>query len=669
LPRGEPPAYRKVETPKLDRVVRRTMLDKVQLPKVAYAYNSPPAYKEGDAEMNLLAEILAEGKDSRLYQRLVMRDQSAVSVSANQNGAALGSIFRIDVVTKPDADLTRVERAVDEELSRIVREGPTPDEVRRRAATTELGILSSLQSVMARADRLNEYEYYFGNPDSLQRDLDRYRAATAGTVRQWAARVLTPEGRAIIRVLPEQRERIVSPRDQRPAELAASPFTPPQPVILALSNGLPLYVFPRHDLPVVGCTILINPPGTVDDAAHAGLGSLAAAMTQEGAGERDSVAFAQAAAALGATLSAGSDYESLSVSMQVLARNFDSAAALLGDATLRPRMQASDFDRAKSVRLDELRQQDEEPQAVAARVAERMLMGDASRYGLPAEGTVATVSPITLVDVKSSYERLLREGSAKVLVAGDIDPRQARATLEKVLSGWPGKGSETPANEPQPFRTAGGMRVFIVDRPGAVQTAIHLAAPGVQFADPHRVDADLANVVLGGSFTSRLNRNLREVHGYTYGARSSLAAGRTLGTFHAASAVKADVTGPALGEFLKELKRLAGGDITAEETTKARETFRNETIESFGTLGGMLRESARLLTNAAPLDTPSRDLTVAAGAKPTEVNNAAKALDLNRAVLVLVGDRKLILDQIKTLNLPAATGVDAQGAPDSKKSE
>jgi predicted Zn-dependent peptidase len=598
-----------------------------------------------------------------------MQDQTAVSVSANQNGAALGSVFRIDVVTKPDADLTKVEQAVDEELARIVREGPTADEVRRRAATTELSILSSLQSVMARADRLNEYEYYFGNPDSLQRDLDRYRAATADSVRQWAARVLTPGGRAIIRVLPEERERLASPRDQRPSDLPAAPFQPSQPVALSLSNGLPLYVFPRHDLPVVGCTILINPPATVDDRARAGVGSLAAAMTQEGAGQRDSVAFAQAAAALGATISAGADYESLSVSMQVLARNFEPAAALLADAALRPRMQQPDFDRAKSVRLNELRQQDEEPQAVAARVAERMLMSDASRYGLPAEGTVATVSPLTLADVKSSYERLLRDGSAKVLVAGDIDPQQARAALEKVLSGWPGKSAGMRADESTAFRPADHLRVFIVDRPGAVQTAIHLAAPGLQFADPRRVDADLANIVLGGSFTSRLNRNLREVHGYTYGARSRLAAGRTLGTFHASSAVKADVTGPALGEFLKELKRLAAADISADETTKARETFRNDTIESFGTLGGMLRETATLLTDAAPLDTPSRDLTTAARSDAAQVNGAAKALDLNRAVLVLVGDRKLILDQITPLNLPTAMAVDPQGTGVTTKTE
>jgi zinc protease len=640
------------------------MLDKVQLPMVEFDYHSAAWFADGDAEVDLLSAILGDGHDGRLYRRLVMQDQTAVSVSVSQDSAALGSVLRVRVIAKADADLSRVEAAIDEELARISDAGPEEEEVRRRAATTELNIVRSLQDVRARADRLNTYEYVYGNPNSLERDLDRYRKATRHGVGDWAKRVFTPDARVVIRVLPEEpKVSSASARDKRPADLPPAPFKAPQPVVVTLSNHVPVYVFPRHELPLAVCSVLIEPAGTLDVPAKVGLGSLVADMLEEGAGSRDSVAFAQAVSDLGATLSAGSDADSLWLSLGVVSRNFGPAADLLADAALRPRMQAEDFDRVKAVRLDGLRQRREVPQRVASILATRMLIDNESGYAWPSDGTIATVQPITLDEVKSAHQALLRDAGVTIFVAGDVTPEQAKAALEKSFGAWKVRGAVAKSNEPVPFRPAGGaMRVYLVDRPSAVQTVIRLEAPAFPHSDARRLDAELASIVLGGSFTSRLNRNLREVHGYTYGAGSGLHAQRTYGTFTVATSVKADVTGAALKELMSELRRFGTADITADEARKSRETFRTDTLDRFGTYDGTLRTASNLVSLGAPLDTTDKDLAGAAAADPGALNKAAKqALDLDRSVLVLVGDKKLILEQIKGLGLPAPTELDADG--------
>jgi predicted Zn-dependent peptidase len=204
LPKAKEPVHKTAPPVKLETVLRETTHDKVQLPKVCMAYHSPAQFAEGDAEMDLLGAVLTQGKSSRLYKRLVMDEKIATDVAAYQNSAKLQSVFRIDVTTPPGADLDKVEKIVDEEVGRLLSDGVTPAELEQRKATVELGMLSRLQSIGAKADNLNQYEFYFGTPDGFKRDLDRYRNATPEAVQAWAKKVLTPGARLIVRVLPEE---------------------------------------------------------------------------------------------------------------------------------------------------------------------------------------------------------------------------------------------------------------------------------------------------------------------------------------------------------------------------------------------------------------------------------------------------------------------------------
>ncbi|MFO0838824.1 MAG: pitrilysin family protein [Phycisphaerae bacterium] len=686
LPRGAEVKQRTAEPVKLDKVARFTMIDKVQLPRVMYAYHSPRAYQDGDADMELAARVLTDGKNSRLYRRLVYTDQVAVDVSASQYSFPLGSIFQVSVDAKPDADIDKLEKTIDEEIARLVAEGPTAAELDEKRAAIEMQMLSMVENLRFKADRLNEYEYYWGEPNSFKRDLERYRSATPESVKTWASKVLTPGARGIIRVFPEEPQRPESPRDKRPSDSAQKSFTPQAPEAFKLSSGVPVMLWRRPELPLVSMSLSLRPGGTLDTPAQAGLAELTTSMLDEGAGDLDALAFSQAMQSLGAQFGAGAQHESANVSLTVLKRNFEKAAGLFADAVRRPRMDAKEWQRVKTLHLEDLKQQDDEPNAVAANVAARLLFGDKNPYGWPVDGTPETVGKLDLDQVKAAHANLFQPASAAFFVAGDITVDEAKALLEKNFGDWkPAGGANAAAARDQtaqvsnPVRDTGtktrdsadfstpkvdGLRVAIVHRPEAVQTVVRFLAPGVKYADAKRVPLRLLNTLLGGSFTSRLNQNLREAKGYTYGARSNFAMDVSTGTFSAGAAVKADVTGPALTEFFREFDRLRKGDVSDGEATKARETVRNTTVESFGGLRGVIGGASNLWLNNLPFDTIGQDLAAMEKVTAAELNALAKpSIALENGVLVLVGDRELIRKQISDLKLPTPTEYTVRGEP------
>ncbi len=696
LPKKTDPPHRKAEPVKLDKVVRETMTDKVQLPMIIFAYHSPAHYAEGDAEMDLAAAVLSEGKTSRLYKRLVYDDKIAAEVSAYQDSSQLGSVFRVDVLAQPEADLDRVEREIDEELKKLVELGPSQHELEQRKATFELGMLSRLQTIEAKADQLNEYEYYWGEPNSFKRDLDRYRTANADSVKKWAKQVLTADARVVMRILPEsgarasmepsktptadaakpssaidenntkivqpEPPRSPSPRDTQPTIGQAPPFKIALPDTFKLANDIPVMLWTKKELPLVAMWVIFRPGHILGDRYRAGSVYLAADMLDEGAGKLDALEFSDALQSLGTNFSTSADRESMFITLTVLKRNFEKAARLTSDAIRKPKFDELEWERVKRLHLEELKQQEDQPAIVAGRVASRALFSDQHMYGWPVVGTLETVTKTELKDIHLPYVSHIRPEFATILVAGDLTESEARTMLDKTLGEW----KLRPLNVPRPQQPSPpehkALQVYLVDRPDAVQTVIQFQMPGPKYADQYRAQYRLLNTLFGGSFTSRLNMNLREEHGYTYGARSGFVMRKELGYVSASSSVRADVTGESLKEFLQEFKRIRGGDISQEETVKARETLRTDIIQSFSGLSGILAEAEQRLAGGLHYETLSRDMTTLQSATTEELNKiAGPALPVDQGVLVLVGDKKTILEEIKDLGLPTPIEVDVRG--------
>jgi predicted Zn-dependent peptidase len=656
---------------KLDGTKRFTAIDKVQLPKVEYTYHSPAAFGPGDAEMQLAASVLAGGKSSRLYKRLVIDEKIAAEVSASQQGFPLGGMFQVAVLSKPEADLGAVEVMVDSEIARFLKDGPTAEELDGYKAAIEVSMLSGLQSIDRKADRMNEYEYYWGEPNSFKRDLERYRSATPGGVRQWANKTITQDARVIVRVLPEEPERAASPRDTRPAEAPAGTFNVPAAQRATLSNGLKVVLWSKNDLPLVAMQLVSKPGGVgggaLDAKGSEGLASLAAEMTTQGAGDLDAIAFENAVRALGGSIGAGADHETLGVSMTILKRNLEKGVGLFADAVRRPKMDAKDWERVKSLRLDELKQALDSPVAAAGIVADRLVYDAANPYAISSEGTIKSVEGISLEQVSAARQSLMDPSLCTLLVGGDVSLAELTPMLEKALGGWTASAAKPVTRGEFATVKRDAMKVAIVDRPGATQTVVRFQTPGVRYTDANRVKLRLLNTLLGGSFTSRLNQNLREDHGYTYGARSRFNMEISSGTFNAGASVQAEVTGVALKEFMNEFARLRGGDVSEDDARKVRETARNESVRAFQGLSGLISVGELALVNGLPFETVVTDLAVMEKVTAADLNAIAKsAFPIETGVLVLVGDKALILEQIKSaggLGLGEPVFLDAEGSP------
>jgi len=652
---------RKYESPVTPPVLtserRLTVIDKVQLPKVQFNYLSPTAYAPGDAPMRMASAILGVGKASRLEKRLVVKEGLANEVSASQSGYPLAGIFTIDVLARPEADLARIEAIIDEEVALLAKDGPTPAELQAIQAQIEAEALSSLQSLRSKADKLNEYEYYYGDPNSFQRDLDRFRTATAAQIAEHLTLVCKPgakdRGRVIIRVLPETPQRATTARDVRPGPASPQPFAMPVPTEFTLTSGTRVIWYPRPSLPLVTLSLVNKQVGWIDASGKQGLGSLAAAMYSEGIAGPQGVtgaAFAEQLSALGAEFSVDCDDDYATASLSSLGRTFPEALKLFASALQTPRNDTTDWDRVRGLHLNELAQELDDPAAAAARVGRALLLGGATPWGSSDSGLPSHVEKLTLEDIKAAQAVMFVPKDSILIIAGDITESAAKAALEGALGGWVVTSQVTPFSA-APAAAAGTMRVAIVNRPGAVQTFIRFYAPGVTFQSDQRTSLSLLNTILGGSFTSRLNQNLRETNGYTYGARSGFDSGISQGLFTAGAAVEAAVTGAAIGEFLKEFARLQAADISASEAGKARETARNDTVARLESLSGLIGGVTPYLVGGVPVATANAELEAIQRATDATLNKIAPtSVRLKEGVLVLVGDKDLILEQLK---LPA----------------
>ncbi|MFQ5495561.1 MAG: insulinase family protein, partial [Phycisphaerae bacterium] len=543
--------------------------------------------------------------------------------------------------------------------------GPTGEELERQKTKIEYGMISGLQSILGKANQLNTYEFFFGEPDSFKRDLDRYRHATPDVVRQWARRVFTPDARLILRVVPEGQPPADNPRDEQPSIAGAAPFSPLMPHTFKLQNGVTVHHWERHELPLVQMRMLIPYGTTSDPPDKAGLAALTADMLDEGAGSRGAVAFADALDMLGAGFSARSGYDSTTVSLTSLTRHFPAALALYADAVQTPRFDEKEWQRVHRLHLQRLIRLKDRPTYVAQTVAMRAFFGDDHPISRPGGGTESTAKIVTLDDVRRFHRRLYRPSKAVILIAGDLSKGEAKSQLTRWLGSWsapPGVAALEEPSYPPPDNDS--LRVVLVDRPQAVQTVVRFTMPGPRYADPNRIPLHLFNTILGGSFTSRLNKNLREDHGYTYGARCNYAMGTSVGFFTASSNVRADVTGASLGEFLKEFAAIRTGNISEEEARKARSAQRMRMIRSFAGLGGILSSAATLVRNGRPFSDLGDELQAVDRIGEGNLNRLAyRAVPLDKGLLVLVGDKALILDQLKEVDLPAAVELSPSGDP------
>ena len=450
--------------------------------------------------------------------------------------------------------------------------------------------------------------------------------------------------------------------DNKPALAAPTPFTPPAPEVVKLPNGMTVWLLSRHTLPLVAVSLAL-PVGSSDDpAGKEGLAHITADMLDEGAGKRSAIEVSTALQDLGVTLGSYATLDGSVFSMTVLKRNFAPAFGILADVVARPRLEAKEWKRVSDLWKNALLKRADDPEAVARVVGQVASYGRNHPYGHPTSGFLSSAKTIDLADVKAFYGARYRPEKVVLAVVGDITKEEIAAAVDDAFGTWkPDAAAASALPAPPSGAESPRPALVLVDRPGAPQSVISVVREGIRLQDPQAPLYDLLNTALGGGFTSRLNQNLREDHGWTYGAGSAFTETRRGGAFLARAAVETKHTGPALDEMLKELRKMAASGPTADELTKAKAQDHADLVQAYQSVGGIAGRYATLSALGLAPDHDAAASRARQAATLDAVVKLAPAVDPAKGTIVVVGPRKDIDGVLAKLGEPVLW--DPEGVP------
>ena len=442
-----------------------------------------------------------------------------------------------------------------------------------------------------------------------------------------------------------------APDRTHPPALGPAPALRLPPVQTAtLPNGLTLAVVEMHKVPVVDVSLLVD-AGSVDDPADLpGLATFTANMLDEGAGRRSALEISEEADFLGANLSTGASYDAAGIYLHVPGRQLGAALDLMADVVLRPTFADSEVARQRDLRRTQILQQRDQPVQMASLAFPAIVFGTQHPYGRPLNGTEASTALLSRDRVAGFYQAYYRPQNAKLLIVGDVTLAEAQRLAGERFGSW--RREAVPATPTAPGAPAPPARtIFLVDKPGAAQSVIRIGNVGVSRSSPDFFPLEVLNTILGGSFTSRLNQNLRETHGYTYGASSQFAMRRMAGPFQAGASVQSAKTDSSLIEFMRELRRIRDQAVPQAELDKAKAYITLGLPGNFETTRGAAAEYRDLLAFDLPLDYYDTYIDHINAVTVADVQRVARQyIDLDHLAVVVVGDRAQIEAGIRALN-------------------
>jgi Predicted Zn-dependent peptidases len=438
----------------------------------------------------------------------------------------------------------------------------------------------------------------------------------------------------------------------------------PPIVTRQLANGLKLMIVEQHELPLADFILVVGRGGTVDPAAKEGAANLTASMLTEGTTDRTSLQIADQIAFLGINLGSSSSWDASTVSLHTPTAQLDSSLALFSDVVLRPAFPDQDFQRVKKTRLTNLIQLKDRPTAIADQAYAAILYGSNHPYGHPLIGTEASVTGMTTADLRSFYNSNFVPNNSTLIIVGDVTPAQIEKKIDALFGGWK-QGAVAPYSFPDAPK-GGPTTVYLIDKPGAAQSSFRIGSVGVPRSTKDYFALNVLNTILGGPFTSRLNQNLREKHGYTYGARSRFDMRQSAGPFTASAEIVAAKTDSGLVEFMNELNAIRD-TVPSIELRKAKRYLQLGMPGDFETTQQIANQLIPVALYGLPLNYYNNYVTNIEGVTQAEVQRVARQyINPSNLAIVVVGDRKNIEEGLKAVNAGPISIRDFFGRPISQ---
>jgi len=588
-------------------------------------------------------------------------------VSTSNSSNEISGEFTIRIIARPGKSLNDIRKVVDEEITKFATGGPTSEEMQKEQAGWAMRFVSNLERIGGFggiADQLNTYNTFLGDPDYFQKDFDRYQNVTAASVQSEFKKWVADAHRLEIYITPETSGRpdaVEFDRMNVPSTEAAVSFSSPITEKKTLANGLEIVVSQRPELPIVNARLMIKTCNLLETAAAAGESSLTAALMDEGTKKRNALKIRDDIDLLGSSLSVSGSRGGASVTISSLKSKLDATMEIMSDVILNPAFPKDEFDRLQKQTLDGILQRKSNPSTIADQIFAQKLYGEDHPFSRPSGGTESSVKNLGIPDLKKNYETFWRPNNAAIVFVGDISLDEATHLAEKYFGKWQ-RGS-IPEMEVPDVAPPKGPVVYLVDKQGAPQSQIRIGSTA-----PNRYTKDyyplvVSNTLLGGSFASRLNLNLREDKGYTYGAFSMVNFGRELGSWIASAGVQSKFTKESLVEFKKEITGLGGfREVTKGELEGVQKNLTRGYVQNFESNGMVLGQIASLMTYDLPLDEMSKYVKeVEQQTTHSVMAMAKKYFDFDQTITVVVGDLSNIEDPIRQLGWGKVIVVDADG--------
>lgn len=669
IPSGKPLTRQKSWIGKRTGTHRTIMYDQVPHARLIKVWNTAEIGSFDGEILDMLTTVLAGGKNSRLYKRLVYTDQIATNVQAFYYGREIAGQVWIMADAKKNISLELLETAINEELEKLLRKGPSKKELARVKTSTYAGMVHALETVAEKAQLLASGQVYFNDPDAYLEQLKIIENASARDVKEIGKRWLT-DGSYTLEVLPFPHYvagKALANRKQLPKLGQAPTFTLPDIEHFTLENGLKVMLAERHQVPIVEFEMQFDAGYAADQHHPLGTAYFTMALLKEATQSRSTFEISEEEEMLGASISTESTLDTSSVGLSTLKKNLKPALDLYADIILNPVFAEQDISRIKPLVLAAIDKEKSQPMSMALRTLPPLLYGTDHAYGIPftGKGTTQSVNTIQKTDLENFHQSWFKADNATLIVVGDISRQEITPLLEKAFSKWEKPAKTTPEKQFKKVKLKNQAQFYLIDQPGSIQSTIiagHIAPPANAEND---IAIDIMNTIFGGSFTSRLNMNLREDKHWSYGAGSVLSAAREQRPFFTYTSVQIDKTADAIDEILKEFK-LYLSDKPAEED-ELNKVKANQTLK----LPGQYETIAALangLSSLARFNRPD-DYLITWGNKVNslklnEVREAAKeVLHPEKLTWIIIGDRKTVEPQLKALKLKNIKILDRDGNP------
>jgi zinc protease len=660
------------DSPRLEGEKIVEVRDRVPQERTYFVWHSPALFEPGDGELDLVSTILTDGLSARLNKTLVYDKQLASDVISFQWSMENAGRFVIWATARPGAPLSEVEQIVTDEIARLAKDGPTTAELNRAKTKWEYGFVTGLERIGGfggKADLLNQYNTLLGDPNKFEADLARHTNVTIESIRNEVSKWLNTRNRLLVRFRPEVSKResqVALDRSKRPELAADKPFQVPEVKSAKLGNGMEIFVVERRELPKVA-VYLASTAGTVYDPVNKeGLADLLIETMKRGTKTKKALEIEDALGDLGTSLNGFASPESSGLSFESLKRNLSPALAIFADVVRNPSFPAEEVDREKKKRLDALAQEENDPNSVASRLSPMLAFGPTHPYGRPTRGFPASVKTLTPDDFLKFHDTYWKPGGSALIFVGDISIAEATELATQNFASWSGAAPPLP-NIPAP-QPVGPGKVYLVDRQDAAQTVVTQILPAPERKAQDYYALSLADAVWGGGFGTRLNLNLREDKGYSYGVFSFPTLYSKAGIWRAGGGVQTNKTKESVVEFMKELRNLSGEKpITESELVDAKHNRIRGYAQQFESLSRIAGQIAQLWSSNLPLTELQRATVELDRATNASVNAAAQKYAAPKgATLLLVGDLSKIEAGIRGLNLGEYVVLDVEGKPIKK---